>query len=150
MNDRLTRRRDQRVLGGVCAGLGAYLRLDPTLIRVFFVLLALADGIGFLVYLALWMVVPAAEEETGPSGEPAESGAQEIGAWARTVGGELRDRPGNPQLSNWIGVFLILFGGLVLLRNLDIAWLAWLDFNVLWPLLLVVAGLVLLIRRGRD
>lgn len=150
MTERLSRSRHQRVLGGVCAGLGSYLRLDPTLVRLFFVLLALADGIGFLIYLLLWIVLPVEDADAEPFDVQLGSGAQEIRTWARSVGGELRGRSGGPQLSNWIGVFLILFGGLVLLKNLDVPWLAWLDFDVLWPLLLVVGGLVLLTRRGRE
>lgn len=55
---RLYRSRDERMIGGVCGGLAEYLNADPTLIRLLFVLFALAGGPGILAYLILWIVVP--------------------------------------------------------------------------------------------
>ena len=51
---------DNRVIGGVCGGLGAYLDIDPVIVRVILVVLFLAFGIGFLIYLIMWIVVPEA------------------------------------------------------------------------------------------
>jgi hypothetical protein len=45
---------------------------------------------------------------------------------------------------------LIVPGVVFLLQNLDIAWLRWPDFDVLWPVLLVVAGLALLLHRVKG
>jgi phage shock protein PspC (stress-responsive transcriptional regulator) len=56
---RMYRDPDDRVIGGVCSGLGAYLGLDPVIVRILFILF-LIFGIGFLVYLILWIVVPEA------------------------------------------------------------------------------------------
>src|SRR5215475_5916060 len=55
---RLTRPRDGRWLGGVCAGLGRYFDLSPAIYRIAFVALALAGGTGILVYIAAWAVIP--------------------------------------------------------------------------------------------
>ncbi|MFZ5807746.1 MAG: PspC domain-containing protein [Chloroflexota bacterium] len=55
---RLYRSRKERMLGGVCAGLGEYLRVDPTLLRLLFVLFTLMGGQGILAYLILWVIVP--------------------------------------------------------------------------------------------
>ncbi len=58
---RLFRDVDNRVLGGVCSGLAAYLNMDPVLLRVLFVILIIV-GVGIIVpiYVILWIVVPAA------------------------------------------------------------------------------------------
>jgi len=56
---RLYRDPDDRVLGGVCSGLGAYMGVDPVVIRVVFLLFFLF-GVGLIVYLVLWIVVPEA------------------------------------------------------------------------------------------
>jgi len=56
--DKLSRSRTHSMIGGVCGGLGRALRIDPTLVRLFFVLLALSDGIGVLIYIILWIVMP--------------------------------------------------------------------------------------------
>ncbi len=57
---RLYRDPDNRVLGGVCGGLGAYLDVDPVIIRVILVVLFLAAGFGLLIYIIMWIVVPEA------------------------------------------------------------------------------------------
>ena len=57
---RLYRDVDSRMLGGVCAGIAAYLKTDPVWIRLIFVVLTLFSGIGILIYLIMWIVVPEA------------------------------------------------------------------------------------------
>ncbi len=57
-NQRLTRSRRDRKIAGVCGGLAEYSGIDATIIRVLFVVLALAGGPGLLVYLALWVILP--------------------------------------------------------------------------------------------
>ena len=58
---RIYRSRHERMVGGVAGGLGAYLGIDSTLVRILFVFLTLAGGgIGLLAYLILWIVVPKA------------------------------------------------------------------------------------------
>ena len=52
---------DNRIIGGVCAGMGAYWDIDPIIIRIIFVALVLAGGIGALVYLILYIVIPEAK-----------------------------------------------------------------------------------------
>ena len=55
---RLYRSRTDRMIGGVCGGLGKYLNVDPTLVRLVFVLTALFGGPGLLAYLIMLIVVP--------------------------------------------------------------------------------------------
>ncbi len=57
-NQRLTRSRRSRFIAGVCGGLAEYFGIDPTIVRIIFVVLALAGGPGLLIYLALWVILP--------------------------------------------------------------------------------------------
>lgn len=57
---RLYRSRTDRQLAGVCGGLGEYFGIDPTVIRLLFVLFALAGGPGLILYIILALVVPEA------------------------------------------------------------------------------------------
>ena len=153
MNKRLYRSDTDKMIGGVCSGLGEYLGIDPTIIRIFFVLLALADGVGGLIYLVLWLVLPSAgQSETISLEETIRAGTDEITERARTLGNELRDASGhpNPQTNLIVGGVMVLFGALFLIRNLDITWLRWLNFGMLWPALLIVAGVVLLARHLKE
>ncbi|MDI3526301.1 MAG: phage shock protein [Tenuifilum sp.] len=58
---KLYRDLEERVLGGICSGMGHYWKVDPVLFRLVFVLLALWGGIGILIYLVLWIVIPPAK-----------------------------------------------------------------------------------------
>ncbi|MCE5209176.1 MAG: PspC domain-containing protein [Chloroflexi bacterium] len=59
MNDkRLYRSRTERMIGGVCGGLADFFTVDPTIIRLIFVLLLLTGSAGFWVYIVLMIVVP--------------------------------------------------------------------------------------------
>jgi phage shock protein PspC (stress-responsive transcriptional regulator) len=55
---RLYRAENDKILGGVCAGLANYLRIDPAIVRIIFVLITFGWGVGFLLYIILWMVLP--------------------------------------------------------------------------------------------
>ena len=57
---RLVRTPDRKI-AGVAAGIGHYLGVDPTIVRLAFVLLAFAGGIGILLYLVCWLVMPKGE-----------------------------------------------------------------------------------------
>ncbi|MFA4826549.1 MAG: PspC domain-containing protein [Methanoregula sp.] len=62
---RLYRSKTRRMLAGVCGGLGDYLGIDPTIIRLVWAVLTLFTwGIWFLAYIVAWVIVP--EEETPP------------------------------------------------------------------------------------
>lgn len=58
MRDRLYRSRRVKVLGGVAGGLAQYFNIDPTIVRILFVVFTLTHGIGLLLYIILWVVVP--------------------------------------------------------------------------------------------
>jgi phage shock protein C len=70
---RLYRIPSQGMIGGVCAGLGEYLRADPTLIRLIFVFLVLAGMSGVLIYIIMWIVVPVKPAEIESESEPMDS-----------------------------------------------------------------------------
>lgn len=55
---RLYRSRSQKMLAGVCGGLGEYFDVDPVLIRLLFVVTSFISGVGILAYIVLWIVVP--------------------------------------------------------------------------------------------
>ncbi len=71
---RLYRSKKDRILGGVCAGLGEHLDIDPTVIRLIWaVATVLSFGTGIIVYILAWIIIP--EEDSGTAPPPsAESG----------------------------------------------------------------------------
>lgn len=81
---RLYRDTDNRIVAGVCSGLAAYWSMDPTLVRLVFVILAIFGMAGVLIYLILWLVLPEARtvaQKLEMRGEPVN--LSNIGAFFR-------------------------------------------------------------------
>ena len=154
MDTKLYRSRTDAMIAGVCGGLGQYLRIDPTFVRLFFLLLVLGNGIGVLIYFLLWIIVPL-EGLSGDAslGDTVRTSSQEIADRTVAMGDELRQlvRHPNPRATLIFGSGLVLLGLLTLIQNLHLPWLHWLDFGMIWPILLIIGGGALLIRylRGR-
>ncbi len=68
-NKRLYRSRKQRQVAGVCGGIADYLSIDPTLVRLVWVLLALIGGPGVVLYIILAVIVPEEPEFVQTSAE---------------------------------------------------------------------------------
>ena len=73
---KLYRSRNERMIAGVCGGLGEYFNIDPTLIRILFVFLALAGGPGLVAYIVLLVVVP--EEPLSSENKPTMASQQVV------------------------------------------------------------------------
>lgn len=58
MEKKLRRSSSDSVIAGVCGGIGAYLDIDPVVVRIALVLFTLFGGAGLLVYLVCWICMP--------------------------------------------------------------------------------------------
>lgn len=58
MQKRLYRSRDNKIIAGICAGLAEYFAVDPVLVRVLFVAMAMLGGPGVMIYIILYFVMP--------------------------------------------------------------------------------------------
>ena len=137
---RLYRSETESVLGGVAGGVAEYLDVDPAIVRVVWALLALlTGGIFFVLYIVMWIVVPygpasgevAAGDSEGPEGASATWNAQPRRRARRSSGG-----------GSWIfGLVLIGLGLYFLARE----YFPEVHVDRLWPLGLILIGLVLLV-----
>ena len=142
---RLQRTNEDRMIGGVCGGLGKYLKIDPVFIRLLFLLITLAGGSGVLIYFILWIVMPREDKlETQQSNLD----GPELSRRANLMGeeiGQVASQP-NSRTIQFIGIGLVVAGLYYILQNLNIPWLNWMNSNLIWPVLLIVGGAFLLLR----
>ena len=127
---RLYRSREDRVLAGVCGGLGEYLGVDAVLIRIAALVLVFAGGAGILLYVIGWIAMPEAPEPGTPEAERAAIAAPRehtSGAFA-------------------LGLLFIVLGALFLV---DEAWSDFLAWKYVWPVALIVVGAAVLVRARR-
>jgi phage shock protein PspC (stress-responsive transcriptional regulator) len=134
MEKRLFRSRMNKMLGGVCGGLGDYFNIDPVLIRVIFVAGTFVTGIGLLAYILLWIIVPF---EPVVTTNPADfdqtippAGQQPVHQARKSSGGAI------------FGTILILIG-LIFLADNFIPFFRFWDF---WPIVLIALGAGLLLK----
>jgi phage shock protein PspC (stress-responsive transcriptional regulator) len=120
---RLSRSRSHRMLAGVAGGIAERLDVDVSLVRVAFVVLACAWGLGVVVYLAMWALVPA-EPWSGEPGAPHDAPLEPTSPWlsALLLGGVLvlilvvaTSWWGGPRWGGGLGLFWIVLVGVVVL-----------------------------------
>ena len=150
---RFYRSKTERVFAGVCGGLAEYFSIDPLLIRLLFVILALVGGGGVLIYIILWIV---AQEKPGSYNHVQETPIVEPPQPPPPEPPHIYENPQptqpsplSPPVYRHRRHHRGLIGGLVLI-TLGILFLIdefvkTVNFGDLWPILLVVIGIGLLI-----
>lgn len=115
---RLYRSSTQRVVGGVCGGLGEYFAVDPVWFRIGFIVLAIGGGSGVLAYVVMWLAL-----------EPTPDGHVPSSAKPATLGG-----------TAIVGLVLMMVGAIALVERVA----PWMD-EYIWPAVLLLGGLALAI-----
>ena len=131
MEKKLQRDMQHKVIGGVCAGLANYFDVDATLLRLLLAFLILFAGTGFWLYIILWIVMPA-----GVDSQPT----------AETVDSLMENAPQVNKGNLIVGLILIGLGALGLIHRFVPAF----NWQMVWPIILIVLGLVLLIPKDKK
>ena len=144
MNRRLYRSRRDSVLGGVAGGVADYLDVDPSIVRIIWVVLAAVTGGLFLVlYIVMWFVVPEAPSEAGlgvgsvPTGQPG-SVPSSAPPWQPSAERMRRAGSGGAVI---LGLALVAVGVWFLVDE----YLPDFDRDLIWPIALVALGAALLV-----
>lgn len=139
---RLYRSRHNQQISGVCAGLAHYFAVDVTWVRVAFILLALLNGGGVLLYIVLAIVIPvepseSAEIQGNNLEQTLREGAQNLQTRAKEFSSSGR--------SQYLGWALVVLGAWFLLNQLG-----WIRINedLIFPLILIGIGVLVLMRRS--
>ncbi|MFA6588580.1 MAG: PspC domain-containing protein [Patescibacteria group bacterium] len=144
---KLYRSRKNRMIGGVCGGLGEYFNIDPIIFRALFVLFTLADGAGILVYIVMMFIVPDENKVEGLGKVGSVGGVvDEIKEGAQNMARDFKENPRwMDNRRNWIGLIVVAIGLLILIQQIvPMHWFRW-DF--VWPILIVIVGLFLILKR---
>ncbi len=165
MEKKLYRSRRDRMIAGVCGGLGEYLVVDPVWIRLFFLLMLFATGFGFWAYLILWLIMPEEGRQPETPSDTVQANVQDMAERARDFGQSVqrglrgnRSAPGEPVEGGTgeptpgmviVGLAFIALGGFLLAETLGL--FAWLNLGkFLWPLLIIGIGVALLVSRVKE
>ena len=143
MAGRLYKSGTDRMLSGVSGGIAEYLDIDSTFVRIAWVIVGfLTAGFAIIAYVVLVIIVPEFPEATPVQNE--EAGDRTV-APQEEAGARERGR----QRSVIFGAVLVAVGGLFLAHNFGL--FDWFDFGRFWPVVLILLGLLLIVRRiGRP
>lgn len=153
MTTRITKSKTDRVIDGVCGGIAEYFGIDSLIVRLVFVALIFINGMGILLYIVLMIIMPKASDIERSPKETIQENVREISERVKEAGEGLgtelakNDEEKHTNRAGWLGIFLIMFGIIFLLDNLN--FIRWLDKELLWPFIIIMAGAWLLIRRWR-
>ena len=147
---RLRKSEADRVVFGVAGGLGDYFELDPVLMRVGFIGLSFAGGVGIVLYIALAVVMPRAGAPEGSPADAVQDNVEHLAGEAAEAGrrlGAATDAVTAERRRNAFGLLLIVVGAIVLLGNLGIFF--WWRWDIFWAALLIGVGIFFVARRTR-
>jgi phage shock protein C len=137
MARKLYRNSKDKIIAGVCSGLGEYLNIDPVIIRIIALALFFMQGFGLLTYIIAWVIIPGDENYEINSVSPPKS----------------REASGNTKII--IGVVMIVFGALIALdKSFYYTRFVSRFFSLSWeyflPLALIVAGAFILMQGRKN
>ena len=149
MNRRLYRCRHDKRVAGVASGVAEYFDVDPTLVRIFWVLSIFVGGFGLLLYIAMAIIVPLEPEEAfaaapAPAGDvTGEAAAPGPIGWHSVPAAHHHAARGTGRATTWFGIVLVLFGALALVNMLLPAWAD--NGRFLWPAFILGIGAILVV-----
>jgi len=131
MGNQLYRSTKNKVIAGVCGGIAEYFKIDPVIIRILFIALATMGAGIFLYIIAIFLIPERPKNEFYESEDPFTSSTSSSvdSGRSRLVGGGI----------------LVGIGVLLLLKET----LHWFNFNVFWPVALIVVGALILFGSKR-
>ncbi len=162
MEKRLYRSGSDRMVWGVCGGLAKYFGIDPTIVRIIFVLLIFANGLGILAYIILAIVVPRESSKAAEPKGAIKENVEEMKETAGELGREIRSTLAGEESEseevtkarrrrlNLFGIIIIVVGLLFLLGSFGL--FRWFHWGSLWPLIIVAIGALIIwgnLRRRR-
>ena len=127
MDKKLYRSSRNKLLAGVCGGIGEYFGIDPTIVRIIWLICTLPGGIGIVAYIICWVAMPARTTN--------HVSLFEDDQYTASTGDEEKSK-------RILGIALIIIGAVFLLDRVFL----WFDLNIIIPLGIIVVGLIILIN----
>lgn len=139
---RLYRSKDNRVIAGVAGGIAEYFNVDPTIIRLAFVILVFANGIGILAYFLAWLMIPEHPDYLSINKAPKE---QDLEEKVKAAAEDIQLNTGNG--GRLIGFTLVALGLIFLMQDILPYWFS---LDRLWPIIIIVIGAWILVGNRKD
>jgi len=159
---KLYRSRTDKVIAGVCGGLGEYFNMDSLIFRLIFLALMLAGGSGFWLYIILAIIIPKESLQgqvpgsvSSDSREKVRDSVHEFAAdvrasaqhWAAEIKNKHPEHWQSDNRRHWFGLIIVAIGVVFLINQLFPQ--SPLHWEYLWPVCLIVVGVAIISRGER-
>lgn len=144
---RLYRSTTNRMVAGVAGGLGEYFNIDPNIIRIIFILLGLTNGVGIIIYILMWVLIPTDTQLSLTHDQTIKENLSEIKSKANSVGHSLKFNHSNSKESSrfWWAIIIIVIGFFLLFKNFGL--FDNIEIERFWPVILIVLGLIFILKK---
>lgn len=153
---KLYRSVDDRIIAGVAGGIAEYFNIDPVLVRVVFIVLALIHGLGIILYIVLLFLTPkegdtemlekvvafSKQHLKKNTESPQENPAPDAQGQQATTLPLIKDK------ARFVGLAIMIVGGFALFNVLfNLSWFRW---DIFWAIGVIIVGFYLIVRRGQT
>lgn len=136
MDKKLYKSSSDKVLAGVCGGIGEYFAIDAVIVRLLWVVFTLMGGAGLIAYIIAAVIMP--ERPGASSIEDAYTRTDDPGS-----GTERRDSSRSTSLV--LGAILVMLGGIVLIKD----FIPWIPRDVIMAAILIGLGIFFIVRKNK-
>ena len=143
MENRLYRSESDKKIAGVCGGIAEYFGIDPTIIRLLWLISIAVYGTGLLIYIVAAIIMPKREytnARPGSNGNFDKNNGQKSNMFGRGFNQE--------EGRKFFGYALIIVGAILFSKRF--IFLSWLSFRFLFPIVLIVLGIFILSSRPKK
>lgn len=144
---KLYRSKQDRMISGVCGGIAEYYDMDPVWIRLIAILLALFQGVGVIVYIVAWILIPENPNQKAKTSKIGKDSKEmtSIKTASKVASKTVSNTQNVKDRAPIVGIIFIIIGALFLINNLfDIS------SKILIPSAIILVGILLLIKRSRK
>lgn len=156
MYKKLYRSNTDKMIGGVSGGIAEYFEIDPTIVRILFVLAVFFGGGGLIAYIILWIIVPEKpyvfpgmqqphqenQNNSTQSSQSTENKEQSSGSSNDPFNYAAFQQKQKSNTGSVAGIVLVVIGALFLLNN----FIPRFNFGDFWPFILIAVGIALLLN----
>jgi phage shock protein C len=147
---KLYRSKTDRIIFGICGGLGEYFEIDPIIFRILFILLIFTGGSGVIIYILLAIIIPGSDGQKLKSAEvknvidDAQEKTQDIAAEIKKNSSWIKN------VKNIVGLVIVLIGLNILFEQVfNVDPFSFINWGIIWAVIIVLIGVKIIFNNKK-
>jgi phage shock protein C len=147
---KLYRSKTDRIIFGICGGLGEYFEIDPIIFRILFILLIFTGGSGVIIYILLAIIIPGSDGQKLKSAEvknvidDAQEKTQDIAAEIKKNSSWIKN------VKNIVGLVIVLIGLNILFEQVfNVDPFSFINWGIIWAVIIILIGVKIIFNNKK-